>query len=139
MTVNVAATTRLTITGVEGAPQRKEMCQLLFVLKQLWQAALTCTIHVQTTSSTSQLALSAAGVSESKIAHVTLSNFEEMKVDDLLHVASEEADHPVTELNIVTQTGRHLDYTSSDMLLQDIFQELSLLSAASAAGVSARA
>ena len=60
-----------------------------------------------------------------------------MKVDDLLHVASIEAEHPVTELNIVTQTGRHLDYTSSDMPLQDILQELSLLSAASAAGVSA--
>ena len=34
------------------------------LLKQLWQAALTCTIHVQSTSSTSQLALSAAGISE---------------------------------------------------------------------------
>ena len=34
------------------------------LLKQLWQAALTCTIHVQSTSSTSQLALSAACISE---------------------------------------------------------------------------
>ena len=77
-------------------------------------------------------------ISGSLRAHVTLSNFEEMKVDDLLQVASIEAEHLVTELNIVTQTGRNLDYTSSDMLLQDIFPQ-SLLSAASAAGVSARA
>ena len=34
MTVNVAATTRLTITGEEGAPQRKEMCQLFFEFAQ---------------------------------------------------------------------------------------------------------